>query len=88
MSYILDALRRADSERERGAVPGLHAQSMRADPGDLHARPWWGQPWAWVGAGVCGGLLVAGVARWLWAEPAPVPVVARAVPPVPVQCPE
>ncbi len=25
MSYILDALRRADSERERGAVPTLHA---------------------------------------------------------------
>jgi general secretion pathway protein B len=26
MSYILEALRRADAERERGAVPGLHAQ--------------------------------------------------------------
>ncbi len=26
MSYILDALRKADSERERGEVPGLHAQ--------------------------------------------------------------
>jgi len=26
MSYILDALRRADAERERGVVPGLHAQ--------------------------------------------------------------
>lgn len=28
MSYILDALRRADSERERGAVPGLHSKQM------------------------------------------------------------
>ena len=30
MSYILDALRRADNERERerGAVPGLHAQPV------------------------------------------------------------
>lgn len=27
MSYILDALRKADAERERGAVPGLHAQT-------------------------------------------------------------
>lgn len=27
MSYILDALRRADAERERGTVPSLHAQS-------------------------------------------------------------
>ena len=26
MSYILDALRRADAERERGAVPGLQSQ--------------------------------------------------------------
>ncbi len=34
MSYILDALRRADSERERGAVPGLHAQPGAASSDD------------------------------------------------------
>ena len=28
MSYILDALRRADAERERGAVPSIHAQQF------------------------------------------------------------
>ena len=28
MSYILDALKRADAERERGTVPGIHAQPM------------------------------------------------------------
>jgi len=28
MSYILDALKKADSERERGAVPGIHAQQV------------------------------------------------------------
>ena len=28
MSYILDALKRAESERERGTVPGLHSQSV------------------------------------------------------------
>ena len=28
MSYILDALKRADAERERGVVPGLHAQQL------------------------------------------------------------
>ena len=27
MSYILEALRRADAERQRGAVPGLHART-------------------------------------------------------------
>ncbi len=28
MSYILDALKKADSERERGAIPGIHAQQV------------------------------------------------------------
>ena len=28
MSYILDALKRAEAERARGTVPGLHAQSV------------------------------------------------------------
>lgn len=28
MSYILDALKRADAERERGAVPGLYARQV------------------------------------------------------------
>ena len=28
MSYILDALRKADAERERGAIPDLHAQPV------------------------------------------------------------
>ena len=30
MSYILDALRRADAERERGEVPGLQSQQQHA----------------------------------------------------------
>jgi len=34
MSYILDALRKAEAERERGSVPGIHAQ-----PGFAGARP-------------------------------------------------
>jgi general secretion pathway protein B len=37
MSYILDALRRADSERERGAVPSVHAQPVPL--GSAVARP-------------------------------------------------
>jgi general secretion pathway protein B len=32
MSYILDALRRAEAQRERGAVPGVHAQPQAALP--------------------------------------------------------
>lgn len=37
MSYILDALRRADSERERGAVPDIHAQPVPAVADDADA---------------------------------------------------
>lgn len=55
MSYILDALRRADAERSRGVVPGLHAQGLPADlePAARDYRP---LIWAAGGAGV---LLVA-----------------------------
>ncbi len=34
MSYILDALKRAESERSRGAVPNLHAQPGLSGDGD------------------------------------------------------
>ena len=55
MSYILDALRRADAERSRGAVPGLHAQAAPSD-GEPAARNF--GPLIWV-AGAAGVLLVA-----------------------------
>ncbi|MFO1267813.1 MAG: hypothetical protein U1F67_14180 [Rubrivivax sp.] len=38
MSYILDALRRAESERERGQVPGLHAQPVPVGVGEEPPR--------------------------------------------------
>ena len=63
MSYILDALRRADAERSRGAVPGLHAQSLPSD-GEPAARNY--APLAWA-AGAAGVLLAAGVGVLLWA---------------------
>ncbi len=63
MSYILDALRRAQAERERGQVPGLHAQPglgatqrMRPASGTPSGRPAW--VWALAGAGVVVLLLV------------------------------
>ena len=39
MSYILDALRRADAERERGEVPGLQSQQQHAALDDEEAAP-------------------------------------------------
>ncbi len=57
MSYILDALRRADSERERGSVPGIHAQPVPvASPQDVSRRG--PKPWVWVVIGLSIGLLV------------------------------
>ncbi|MFZ2652317.1 MAG: hypothetical protein WA210_19640, partial [Burkholderiaceae bacterium] len=56
MSYILDALRRADSERERGAVPGIHAQPVPLRSDEQFAAPST-PPWVWI-LSACGALLV------------------------------
>ena len=70
MSYILDALRRADAERSRGAVPGLHSQSLPDDEPAARDR----RPLIWA-AGAAGVLVVAGAAVLLFgpwhAAPAP-----------------
>ena len=52
MSYILDALRRADAERERGAVPSLQSQQqtiIEDDAATVRQRP---LVWAVVALGV------------------------------------
>lgn len=64
MSYILDALRRAESERERGQVPGLHAQPVPVGLGDgQDVRKGRGLQLAAVSAGVL--VLLAGATWWL-----------------------
>lgn len=47
MSYILDALRRADAERERGAVPSIHAQTVPPASDDA-PRPTAAKPMLWL----------------------------------------
>lgn len=72
MSYILDALKRAESERARGLVPGLHAQPLAANrqtPAIRNAA----KPALLLLAGVV--LALAGVALWRWLNPAPAPAV-------------
>jgi len=69
MSYILEALRRAEAQRQRGAVPGLHAQpasAALADPA-LTRRAGARRSWrlVWILAAV---LLLAAGARW-WLGP-------------------
>ncbi len=63
MSYILDALRRADAERERGGVPGIHAQPVPVpSPEDLgRSAP---LPWRWIAVGVSAGLVLAFALLW------------------------
>ena len=68
MSYILDALKRADAERERGQVPGLHSQPGPSQP---HASPRAAvqgsvQRIAWA----AGLLLAAAAAAFWWFRPA------------------
>lgn len=74
MSYILEALRRAESERERGQVPRLHSQAWSGQGGPAAAgapaarsgRRWW-----WLGLGLS-LLLGAAATFWLWQAPAAV----------------
>ncbi|MGK2899453.1 MAG: general secretion pathway protein GspB [Burkholderiaceae bacterium] len=63
MSYILDALRKADAERERGNVPGIHAQPMIGGSAPT-ATPGTRMPWPWIGAAALAVLLVL-AAGWL-----------------------
>jgi len=81
MSYILDALRRAQTERERGLVPGLDAQLALPAAGPAGVR------WRPVGGFAALLLVVAAVLAWLawWPRPptpAALPQPAVAVAPV------
>jgi len=68
MSYILDALKRADAERERGAVPGLHARQVTSpviQPADRRQTRIW--------MAIAALLALAGLiatSLWMWRTPA------------------
>lgn len=73
MSFILDALRRAESERARGQVPGLHAPAPLPDPAATRsARP------SWVLWGALLLLLAGAALWWLLRPPAVMPTPASA----------
>ena len=61
MSYILDALRKADAQRERDPARGIHAQPVV--PEASAARPGIPRRVIWIGAGVL-LVAVAGVLVW------------------------
>jgi general secretion pathway protein B len=85
MSYILDALRKAEAERERGSVPNIHAQPTFAGAPARGARP---KSRIWIAVAVVGVLLVIAAALpwFLMAgrSATPVPVAAS---PAPVPAP-
>jgi len=64
MSYILDALRKADAERDRGNVPGIHAQPSFGGPLPTSAQPA-AKPWLWLAGGAAAVLVVGGLAWYL-----------------------
>jgi len=72
MSYILDALRRAESERGRGAVPGLHTQAPAAGRAAAAGRPGPVNLWAGVALSVLAvAALAAGGTWWFLQRQAP-----------------
>ena len=81
MSYILDALRKADAQRGASRAPGLHAHHLSADEAE--------QPGSWarsrlLWAVLAAGVLLIGLAAWqLSDEPEAMPDAApmAAVPP-------
>jgi general secretion pathway protein B len=85
MSYILDALRRADSERERSSVPTLHSQSYGSPP--LHGtgrRATLRSPMPWI-LGAAGVLLA--LLAWWWLRGTPTTVAPRPTVQAPVNVP-
>jgi general secretion pathway protein B len=73
MSYILDALKRSEAERNRGAVPGLHSPQVSGPlphtDRALSSRGWWFGAAALV-------LTVFAVGLWAWRTPSTDAVVA------------
>ena len=70
MSYILDALKRADAERERGVVPGLYARQVTTASGKTAAQGHRPLRLALAAAMLLGGM-AAGLALWLVPNEAP-----------------
>lgn len=80
MSYILDALKKADTERERAAVPGLHAQIDGGLEQGGSAMPW---RMLALGALVLLGALIAWLVLGRGEKEVPVVQAAAPAPPSP-----
>lgn len=64
MSYILEALKKAEAEREQGSVPGLRSQqAWSPSTAATTAEAWPAGRWLGLGLAV---LTVCGFSLWLW----------------------
>ena len=72
MSYILDALKKAESDRKLGSVPNIHTQAVVAAESDRGSSRWAARStWA------VGALLASGLLAIVWYQPwqsAPAPI--------------
>ena len=86
MSYILDALKKADAARERESVPGLHSRHDHpADPEPADGSAEGLSPKAaWALGGVLGGVVLAALMAW-WMQPEPMPTAPQAQVQTPTQ---
>lgn len=80
MSYILDALQKANAQRQQGTVPGLDSSALHAgmasQPPDTHRR------WIGLACGLAGGLLLTSM--WWWVgRPGPATPASMNAPPAP-----
>lgn len=86
MSYILDALRKADAQRERDPSRGIHAQPVPLGAPSSGTRP---GSRAVLWGGIALGAVALGYAGWQLTREAPPPAVvaAPAVPAAPAAAP-
>lgn len=86
MSYILDALKKAESERNLGSVPNVHAQAPNASENADDAH--WSKLLPWSLAALALGILLLALA-WLqpWRQQTPVTPIASAPVAVPAVAP-
>jgi general secretion pathway protein B len=63
MSYILDALRKADAQRERDPARGIHAQTLHGATGEPRPDGRY-RPWLWIA--VMAGVAAIASGAWLY----------------------
>lgn len=80
MSYILDALKRADAQRQQGAAPGLHLLQEPVPLGKLPAEPAKKRLALPIALGTALLAFGAGAAYWATHRTAPVQIAAVSIP--------